>query len=119
MPRVKVTLELDASDVHEVFGTDVDYFLTYGRYRIEVDSKLAGVTFYTAHIDRLGTILALSLIDTEHATPGTEVTMVYGDHPGAGTDPNADLGFSRLRATVQPAPYNEYARTNYRGKALV
>ena len=48
------------------------------------------------------------------AAPGTEVTVVWGDHPGAGTDPDADLGFPRIRATVAPAPYEAHARTRYR-----
>jgi vanillate/3-O-methylgallate O-demethylase len=117
VPRTKVTLELNPDDVAKVFGPEFGYFLTYGRYRIEAGGELAGVTFYTAHIKRLGTILALSLISNEHAAPGTQVELVYGEHPGAGTDANADLGFPRLRATVQPAPYNEYARTQYRADA--
>ena len=50
----------------------------------------------------------------ENAAPGTEVSVVWGDHPGSGTAPEADLGFPRIRATGQPAPYNEFARTNYR-----
>jgi vanillate/3-O-methylgallate O-demethylase len=118
-PRTKVTLELNEDDVREVFGADFGYFLSYGRYRIEVDDKLVGVTFYTTHIDRLNTVLALSLVDNASAAPGTQVELVYGEHPGVGTDPNADLSVPRLRATVQASPYNEYARTAYRADALV
>lgn len=114
VPRTKVTLELNHEDVRQQFGHDFGYFLTYGRYRIEVGDGLVGVTFYTTHIDRLETVLALSLIDNAYAEPGTPVELVYGEHPGAGTDPNADLGFPRLRAIVRPSPYNEYARTKYR-----
>ncbi|HVW18489.1 MAG TPA: hypothetical protein VHB30_09585 [Solirubrobacteraceae bacterium] len=115
--RTKVTLVVDPASVREAFGDDLGYFLSYGRYRIEAGGELAGITFYTGHIDRLGTILALSLVDEEHARPGTEVELVYGEHPGLGTAPDADLGFARLRATVQPSPYNEYARTRYREDA--
>lgn len=118
VPRTKVTLELDPDDVRDAFGADLGYLLTYGRHRIEVDGKLVGITFYTANIDRLGTVLALSLIENAYATPGTPVELVYGSHPGAGTDPEADLGFPRLRALVQPSPYNEYARTRYRANGV-
>ncbi|MEF2975956.1 aminomethyl transferase family protein [Subtercola sp. YIM 133946] len=117
--RTKVTLEFNLDDVHAVFGAEPGRVLSYGRYRIETDSGLAGMTFYTANIAPVGTVLALSLIDTEFATPGTEVTVVWGEHPGAGTDPNADLGFARIRATVQPSPYDEFARTQYRKIAFV
>lgn len=43
--------------------------------------------------------------------------MVWGGHPGPGTAPHADLGFPRIRATVQPAPYDAHARTQYRRSA--
>jgi vanillate/3-O-methylgallate O-demethylase len=119
VPRTKVTLELNSDDVREVFGQDLDYFLTYGRYRVEAGGELVGVTFYTAHIDRLSKMLALSLVANVHAAPGTPVELVYGEHPGAGTDPNADLGFARLRATVQASPYNDYARTAYRANTVI
>jgi glycine cleavage system aminomethyltransferase T len=117
--RTKVTLELNSGDVREVFGPAFDYYLDYGRYRIEVDGEPVGVTFYSTHIARLGTVLALSLVDHAYAEPGTQVELVFGEHPGAGTDPEADLGFPRVRATVQPSPYNEYARTEYRSNPVV
>jgi glycine cleavage system aminomethyltransferase T len=114
VPRTKMTLVFDKDDVRDVFGPDLDFFLSYSRFRVEADRKLAGMTFYTGHIDVHGTILALALVENEHAVPGTEVEVVYGQHPGAGTEPEADLGFARLRATVQPTPYNEFAREQYR-----
>ena len=59
-----------------------------------------------ATIDPAETILALTIIDRQFAEPGTEVSVVWGEHPGAGTSPDADLGFPRIRATVAPAPYD-------------
>jgi hypothetical protein len=59
----------------------------------------------------------LTLIDQEYAAPGTEVSVVWGEHPGHGTDPDADLGFPRIRATVQATPFNQHARTLYRRNA--
>lgn len=117
VPRTKVTLELDSGDVREAFGGELDYLLTYGRYRVEAGGELAGITFYTAHIDRLATVLALSLVDKAQAAPGTAVELVWGEHPGGNVDPDAEFGFKRIRATVQPSPYNEYARTSYRADA--
>lgn len=51
---------------------------------------------------------------TQFAEPGTEVSVVWGEHPGAGTSPDADLSFPHIRATVAPAPYDAHARTQYR-----
>ena len=65
-------------------------------------------------IDPAGTILALTIIGRQFAEPGAEVSVVWGEHPGAGTSPDADLGFPRIRATVAPAPYDAHARTQYR-----
>ncbi|MFT4211169.1 MAG: aminomethyl transferase family protein [Microbacterium sp.] len=112
--RTKVTLELDRDDARRVFGDDDGYVNSYGRHRIEHDGRLVGMTFYSSTIAPLGRRLSLSLVDTEFAVAGTEVEVVWGEHPGAGTAPDADLGLPRMRALVQPAPYNEYARTAYR-----
>jgi vanillate/3-O-methylgallate O-demethylase len=112
--RAKVTLAFDPADVAAVLGADPGYHLTYARNRIEAGGSLVGFTYQTATIDPAGTILSLSLVDVAQAVPGTQVSVVWGDHPGAGTAPDADLGFPRVRATVAPAPYEAYARTAYR-----
>jgi vanillate/3-O-methylgallate O-demethylase len=98
-----------------VLGDDLGYYLTYARHRVEAaGSGLVGLTYQTATIDPAGTILSLTIIDKRFAEPGTEVSVVWGEHPGAGTSPDADLGFPRIRATVAPAPYDAHARTQYR-----
>jgi vanillate/3-O-methylgallate O-demethylase len=116
--RAKVTLVFNPEDVRAVLAADArehnGYYLTYARNRVEAGGELAGFTYQTATLDPAGTILSLSLVDTRHAAPGTEVTVVWGDHPGAGTDPGADLGFPSIRAIVAPAPYDAHARTAYR-----
>ena len=102
-----------------VLGADLDYLLTYGRYGIEVGSQAVGYTFYTAHIARLGNVLALSLVDDSVAEPGTKVELVWGEHPGGDVDPGADLGFTRLRATVQPSAASGKAALGSVGAAWV
>jgi vanillate/3-O-methylgallate O-demethylase len=118
VPRTKVTLVFNPDDVKKVFGADHDFILSYARYRVEAGATLVGMTFYTAYIDPAGTILALALVDKAHAAPGTAVNVSWGEHPGPGTDPSADLGFPKLRATVQVSPYSETARTTYRQAIL-
>jgi vanillate/3-O-methylgallate O-demethylase len=115
--RTKVTVVLDPEDVAATFGADLPFMMSHGRFRIESGSELVGMTFYTGMFAAAGTILALSLVETGHADPGTPVELVWGEHPGPGTPPDADLGFTRLRGTVQPAPYDEFARTQYRADA--
>ncbi|MEU1341287.1 aminomethyl transferase family protein [Streptomyces sp. NPDC005827] len=117
--RRKVTLVFDPDDVRRVLGGGADpgFVLSYARHRVETSAGLAGVTMQTASIDPVGTLLSQTLIDAAHAEPGTEVAVVWGEHPGADTDPEADLGFPRIRATVQPSPYDRHARTEYRRNA--
>ncbi|MFE4216248.1 aminomethyl transferase family protein [Streptomyces sp. NPDC056844] len=114
--RVKVTLVFDPQDVRRVLGAGADpgFVLTYARHRVETASGLVGITMQTASIDPVGTVLAQTLVDAESAAPGTEVEVVWGQHPGLGTDPGADLGFPRIRAIVQPSPFDRHARTDYR-----
>jgi glycine cleavage system aminomethyltransferase T len=113
-PRKKVTLVFDPDEVKDVFGADHDFILSYARYRVETGSGLAGMTYYTAYIDPAGTILSLALVNKETAEPGTKVTVVWGEHPGRDAPADVDLGFARINATVQVAPYDDYARTSYR-----
>ncbi|MEU3619989.1 aminomethyl transferase family protein [Streptomyces sp. NPDC006872] len=117
--RTKVTLVFDPDDVRRVVGggEDPGFVLTYARHRVETSAGMIGTTMQTASIDPVGTVLAQSLVDPAHAVPGTEVSVVWGEHPGFGTDPEADLGFPRIRATVQPSPYDRHARTEYRRDA--
>lgn len=117
--RRKVTLAFDAADVRRVIGAGEDpgFQLSYARNRVERAGSLVGVTMQTASIDPVGTILALTLIDEEAAGPGTEVEVVWGEHPGAAAPAGADPGFPRIRATVHPAPFNRHARTLYRRNA--
>nr|WSY49864.1 aminomethyl transferase family protein [Streptomyces sp. NBC_00886] len=118
--RTRVTLVFDAEDVRRVIGggEDPGYVHSYARNRVETSSgEPAGVTFQTDPVDHVGTLLSLALVDSEFAAPGTEVSVVWGRHPGPGTPADADLGFPRVRATVQPAPYDDHARRRYRRNA--
>ena len=112
--RTKVTLVLDPDDVENIFGEDPGFVVSYGRYRVEHDSSTVGMTCHIGSIAPAGRLLALALVDEGRAAPGTEVTVIWGEHPGPGALPDADADFKEIRATVQVSPYNEYARTQYR-----
>ncbi|MFG1928794.1 aminomethyl transferase family protein [Cryptosporangium sp. NPDC048952] len=115
--RSKVTLVFDADDVRRVFGEDPGFVLDYARYRVEKGSELVGMTYQTALLDPAGAVLSLAILDNGSVETGTEVEVVWGQHPGPGAAPDADYGYQRLRATVAPAPYNEHARDVYRRNA--
>lgn len=112
--RARVTFVLNLEDVKKNFGENPDYWLSYARYSIQVNGRHVGVTYWTAFIDPVGTILSLGLINNEFAQPGTAVELVLGEHPGFGAASDVESGFPRLRATVDVSPYNEHARLQYR-----
>ena len=115
MKRTRVTLVWDPEDVKRVFGADHGYIMRHTKDRVEIESKLVGLSLHTGFLDTYGTILSLALIDKEYAQPGTEVMVVWGEHPGpTGGTPD----FSYLKATVQLSPYTEYARTQYRAENM-
>lgn len=111
--RQRVTFVYDQAQVREALG-DIDYFNNYARYRVEAGGEMVGLTFQTGMIGPLDNLLSLGLINNTHATPGTEVEIVIGEHPGAGHDPQADFGFKRIRAIVAASPFNDHARSEYR-----
>lgn len=110
--RTRVTLVWDPDDVKRVFGRDHGYIMAHSQDRVEIDNKMIGMAMHTGFLAPYGTVLSLALINKEQAAPGTEVTLVWGTHPGHTS--SAAPNFSYIKATVQPSPYTEYARTQYR-----
>lgn len=110
--RKKVTLVWNAEDVKRVFGPDHGLILSYTKDRVEADNDLVGISQYATYVDPAGTVHSLALVANEHAAPGTELTLLWGQHPGPGDGPVPE--FEKIRVTVAPAPYNEVARTSYR-----
>lgn len=110
--RKKVTFVYDDPKVAEAIGGD--YFNNYARYRVEKDGEMVGMTFQTGMIGPIENLLSLGLVAPECAAPGTEVEIVFGEHPGGDADPAGDFGFRRLKATVAASPFNDHARSEYR-----
>jgi syringate O-demethylase len=60
---------------------------------------------------------SLASVDVQLAKPGTKVSIVWGEDGGGTTKPTVERHHqATIRATVQPAPYGETARTAYRPK---
>jgi syringate O-demethylase len=60
-------------------------------------------------------MLTLAMLNNEHATPGTEVTFVWGEEGGGSSKPTVERHKQlEIRATVAPVPYSEPARAAYR-----
>ncbi|WP_375386381.1 aminomethyl transferase family protein [uncultured Microbacterium sp.] len=89
----------------------------YGVY--QVDRVLAGgadvgISHDAGYITGEQVFASLASIDADHAEPGTEVVVVWGEDPVStkpAVEPHRQV---EIRATVYPAPYSSFARENYR-----
>ncbi|GAA4156154.1 aminomethyl transferase family protein [Leifsonia shinshuensis] len=125
--RKKVTLVWNPEDVAAIQrsqyepGTPAKYIefpkARYGLYqvdRVEVDGRLVGISTDAGYITNEQAFVSLATIDLEHAEPGTEVTVVWGESPNSAKPTVEAHRQATVRATVQPAPYSTFARENYR-----
>ena len=128
-PRRKVTLAWNGDDVARAMSTmfgpeelrkkyidmPLSNYATLSYDSIISDGRQVGLSMYTGYSANEGTILSLSVIDRELATPGTEVTLVWGESGGGTSKPTVERHVqTEIRATVGPAPYADLARTAYR-----
>ena len=73
-----------------------------------------GVSHDAGYITGEQVFASLASVDAEHAEPGTEVVVVWGEDPIStkpAVEPHRQV---EIRATVYPAPYSSFARENYR-----
>ena len=125
--RHKVTLALDDEDVVRTVGTmlrktDRAKFIdwpsaVYSMHpydRVTVDGETVGVSTWIGYSANEGRMLTLAVVDAEHAEPGTEVTLVWGEEGGGTTKPTVEPHVqTELRAIVSPVPYVETVRRAY------
>jgi syringate O-demethylase len=126
--RQKVTLALDDDDVSATIGT---MFGKSGRAKfidwpsavycmhpfdlVTADGETVGLSTWIGYSANERKMLTLAMLDPEHAEPGSEVTLVWGEPDGGSSKPTVEPHVqTAIRATVSPAPYVEVARTSYR-----
>lgn len=125
--RQKVTLALDNEDVVRVFSSmlqtgDKAKFMEFPSAvycmhpydAVQKDGKTVGVSTWIGYTVNAGRFLALAMVDAEHAVPGTEVTLLWGEPDGGTSKPTVEPHVQTpIKATVSPVPYSEVARDNY------
>jgi glycine cleavage system aminomethyltransferase T len=126
--RRKVTLALDDEDVTRTLSTMlqktdrakfVDWpsavYAMHPYDRVTVDGETAGVSTWIGYSANEGKMLTLAVLDAEHAEPGMEVTLVWGEENSGTAKPTVEPHVqTEMRAVVSPVPYVETARTSYR-----
>jgi len=135
--RVKVTLALDNEDVLRAIssnfmkGERAKYMefpsAVYSMHpydQVLVDGKQVGVSTWIGYSSNEGKMLTLAIVEPEYATPGTKVSLLWGEPNGGTSKPTVEPHVqTEIKATVAPAPYAEAARDTYadgwRSKATV
>jgi syringate O-demethylase len=125
--RHKVTLALDDEDVTRTIGTMlqkterakfIDWpsavYAMHPYDRVTVDGETVGVSTWIGYSANEGKLLTLAVLDAEHAEPGTEVTLVWGEEGGGTAKPTVERHVqTEMRALVSPVPYVETVRKAY------
>ncbi|KAA9145849.1 aminomethyl transferase family protein [Microbacterium lushaniae] len=128
--RRKVTLIWNADDVAGVVrsqlepGTPAKFLdfpkARYGFYQmdeIQKDGERVGISTDAGYVSYDQLYMSLATLDAD-IPDGDEVEVLWGESPISRKDSvDADHRQVRIRATVAPAPYHDYARTVYRQNA--
>ncbi len=127
--RQKVTLAWNGDDVTKAFGSlfgrkgdaakyidlPLANYSTLPYDKVLKDGKVVGLSTYTGYSYNERSMLSLAIVDVEHAKPGTEVTVVWGEEGGGSPKPTVERHAQvEVRAIVGPAPYADVAREAYR-----
>lgn len=128
-PRTKVTLRWDDEDVARTIGSlfgdgDTAKYIDFPKARYALfqsdqvlhEGRLVGISMDCGYIYNECAMVSLATIETPLSTPGTEVTVVWGEEPNSSkpqVEPHKQV---QIRATVAPAPYVQFARSSYRTK---
>ncbi|MDO7836795.1 aminomethyl transferase family protein [Sphingobium sp. HBC34] len=125
--RQKVTLALDNEDIVRVMSSmlqtgDKAKFLefptaVYSMHPYDAvlkDGRTIGLSTWIGYTINAGRFLALAMVDAEYATPGTEVTLLWGEPDGGTSKPTVEPHVqTEIKAIVSSVPYSEAARDNY------
>jgi glycine cleavage system aminomethyltransferase T len=126
--RQKVTLAWHGDDVTRALGTmfqptdrakyidlPLSNYSTWPNDRIMKDGAMVGVSTFSGYSSNESSMLSLAIVDVEHAEPGTEVTLIWGEEGGGSAKPVVERhAQTEIRATVSPVPYAEVVRASYR-----
>ncbi|MCM3849482.1 aminomethyl transferase family protein [Pseudonocardia sp. DR1-2] len=126
-PRTKVTLVWDTDDVTAAIGSllgkgpGAKYFdLPKIRYALHQEDKVLrdgeqiGISLDCGYIANERAMVSLATVAKEHAEPGTEVTVVWGEEPNSAKPQVEEHTTWTIRATVAPVPFVRFARNDYR-----
>jgi len=125
--RTKVTLALDDEDVAHTIGAmfrkeDRAKFMdwpsaVYAMHpldKVVSAGSTVGISTWIGYSANEGKMLTLAVMNEDHAEPGTEVTLVWGEPNGGSAKPTVERHVQvEIGAVVSPVPYTEAVRRSY------
>jgi protocatechuate 3,4-dioxygenase beta subunit len=131
-PHKKMTLVWNADDVLRIVGSLLEPGVPYKYLELPVadygnmiqrdevrslDGTFVGLSTYTGYSINERKILSIALLDAEHAVPGEEVTILWGEPDGGSRKPRVELHQQTLvHATVASASYAAAVQQMMRGE---
>jgi vanillate/3-O-methylgallate O-demethylase len=126
-PRTKVTLVWNADDVAAAVaslyrpGPGAKYmdmpkarYATHHQDKVLADGRQVGVSMDCGYLANERVMVSLATLENAYAEPGTEVSVVWGEHPVSAKPAVEEHVQVEIRATVAPVPFVDFARENYR-----
>ena len=127
--RTKVTLVWNADDVAAAVGSlfrpgpgakfmDLPKirYATHHEDKVLVDGRQVGLSLDCGYLANERALVSLAVVEPELAEPGTEVTVLWGEHPVSAKPAVEEHRQVQIRATVAPVPFVDFARENYRSR---
>ena len=128
-PRTKVTLVWNADDVTAAIGSlyrpgpGAKYiempkarYATHHEDVVLKDGRQIGISLDCGYLANERVMVSLATLENEYAEPGTQVTVVWGEQPVSAKPAVEEHVQVEIRATVAPAPFDSFARENYRSR---
>jgi glycine cleavage system aminomethyltransferase T len=125
--RTKVTLVLEDDDVARTIATMLQptgrakfiewpnaVYSMHPYDDVTVDGESVGVSTWICYSANEGKLMTLAILEAEHAEPGTEVTLVWGEEGGGTAKPTVEEHVqTEIRAVVGPVPIVGAVRSSY------
>jgi glycine cleavage system aminomethyltransferase T len=130
--RKKVTLSWNSDDVISIFATlfqagdrakfmdiPASHYATLPYDMVLQNGTMVGISCYPVYTSNGRRWISLAMVDESLSTPGSEVTILWGEPDGGSAKPLVERHVqTEVRATVGPCPFSESARENYRPHVL-
>jgi syringate O-demethylase len=125
--RRKVTLALDDADVMRAIGSQFGpgerakfmefpsaVYSMHPFDKVVAGGQTVGVSTWIGYSSNEGKMLTLAVLEPQYATPGTQVTFVWGEENGGTSKPTVERHRQmEIKAVVSPVPYVEAVRNTY------